>query len=55
MRFLVVALMTLASCRDQRPPAPTAEEANQLNAAENLLDAEANTEKGPEDHGVPSK
>jgi hypothetical protein len=38
----------LAACGDDRPPAPTAEEAEQLNAAEELLNAEATKEKGPE-------
>ena len=42
-------LFLLAACRDERPPAPTAEESDQLNDAENLLDAEAVHEKGPED------
>jgi hypothetical protein len=44
----LIALLLLTACRDDRPPAPTAEEANQLNEAENLLDAEAANEKGPE-------
>jgi hypothetical protein len=38
----------LAACGDDRPPAPTAEEAAQLNEAEELLNAEATKEKGPE-------
>jgi hypothetical protein len=50
MRTAVLALLLLtAACRDQRPPAPTAEQSAQLNDAENLLNAEANNEKGPED------
>jgi len=42
------ALLLLAACRDDRPPAPTAAESDQLNEAENLLNAEAANEKGPE-------
>jgi hypothetical protein len=49
MRFALILLLVLATgCRDQRPPAPTAEQANQLNEAENILDREAANEKGPE-------
>ena len=46
-----ILLMTclLAACGDDRPPAPTAEEAAQLNEAEELLNAETAKEKGPED------
>jgi hypothetical protein len=43
------ALMLLAACGDDRPPAPTAEESDQLNEAEELLNQEAAKEKGPED------
>jgi hypothetical protein len=53
MPFLFFALLLLAACRDDRPPAPTADESDQLNDAENLLNAEApapaRKEKGPED------
>ena len=38
----------LAACGDDRPPAPTAEQAEQLNEAEELLNREAANEKGPE-------
>jgi hypothetical protein len=43
------ALLCLAACRDDRPPAPTPELSDQLNEAENLLNAEAAHEEGPED------
>ena len=46
---LLIGLVSLAACRDDRPPAPTAEQSDQLNDAENLLNAEAANEKGPED------
>jgi hypothetical protein len=50
MRAAVLsALLFLSACRDNRPPAPTAEQSDQLNEAENLLNAEAAHEKGPED------
>jgi hypothetical protein len=46
---LLFGLLFIAGCREDRPPAPTAEESDQLNAAENMLNAEAANEKGPED------
>ena len=49
MRAAFLACLILAACTDGRPPAPTAEEAEQLNAMEDLLNAEAGKEKGPED------
>ena len=45
----LIALLFLAACRDDRPPAPTPEQSDQLNEAENMLNAEAANEKGPED------
>jgi len=44
----LLAALLLTACRDQRPPAPTAEESQQLNEAENLLDNMASNEEGPE-------
>ena len=41
--FLVVA-----ACKEERPPAPTAEQSQQLNEAEDLLDNMASNEEGPE-------
>jgi predicted outer membrane protein len=45
---ILVAALLLAACGEERPPAPTAEQAAQLNEAEELLDREAGKEKGPE-------
>ena len=55
MRFGPLSiLILLAACADDRPPAPTAEEAERLDEAEELLNQEAeahgnSNEKGPED------
>jgi len=46
---LFLAFFLLTACSDERPPAPTAEEAAQLDDAEALLNREAAKEKGPED------
>ena len=49
MRVVLLALVMLATaCREQRPPAPTAEESNQLNEAEAMLNEVGTNEKGPE-------
>ncbi|HET8749461.1 MAG TPA: hypothetical protein VFM42_01835 [Sphingomicrobium sp.] len=38
MRLLVLsALLLLAACHDRRPPAPTAEQSEQLNDTEDML------------------
>jgi hypothetical protein len=47
MRLVLLSLLLLCACRERRPPAPTAEESEQLNDAENMLDATANNEEGP--------
>ena len=46
--------MLLASCKNERPPAPTAEQSQQLNEAGGLLDNVAANEEGPEQSPGPS-
>jgi hypothetical protein len=49
MRLTALAvLLLLGACRDNRPPAPTAEEAARLNEAEAMLNNVAETQEGPE-------
>ena len=46
--ILCVGLL-LCSCHDrQQPPAPTAEQSDQLNDAEDMLNGMAHNEEGPE-------
>ena len=52
MKKVILCVLLLASCRDQRPPAPTAEQAQQLNEAEDLLDNMATNEEGPADRST---
>jgi hypothetical protein len=40
-RFWFALALTLTGCGEQRPPAPTAEQNEQLNEAETMLDQEA--------------
>ena len=48
-KSLLLAMLLLTSCnREERPAAPTAEEADRLNDAEAMLNSLAN-EEGPED------
>jgi hypothetical protein len=52
---LLLAIAVLASgCRDEQPPAPTSEQAEQLNEAEAMLNAMAPNEEGPEQSPGPS-
>jgi hypothetical protein len=45
---LLFIALALAGCRDHRPPAPTADEANQLNEMDDALNGlAANNDEGP--------
>jgi hypothetical protein len=46
--FLVCVLLLMAACHDRRPPAPSAHQSEQLNEAEDMLNAMAENEEGPE-------
>jgi hypothetical protein len=46
-RIFLPATLLLLSCGDSKPPAPTAEESNQLNEAEDLLNEQAAAEMPP--------
>jgi hypothetical protein len=46
--ILALLMLSLAACRDERPPAPTAEQSQQLNEADAMLN-EMRNEEGPED------
>jgi hypothetical protein len=53
MRFAFALMLLLpAACRDQRPPAPTAEQANRLDDAEAMLNNLATNEEGPADRSA---
>ena len=56
-RSLALSLILLATaCGDDRPPAPTAEEAERLDETEAMLNNVAQTQEGPEtDVPGPSK
>jgi hypothetical protein len=46
-KILAPLALMLSACSDDRPPAPTAEQADQLNEAESLLN-QMGKEEGPE-------
>ncbi|MDQ3074636.1 MAG: hypothetical protein M3Q88_03350 [Pseudomonadota bacterium] len=52
MRCALPLLLMLAACRDERPPAPTAEESVRLDDADALLDNLAAKEEGPADRSA---
>ena len=49
---LFIAALLLAGCRDQAPPAPSAEQADQLDEAEAMLNDLAANEEGPADRST---
>ena len=50
-KHMLAAALLLSACHDKRPPAPTAEQNQQLNEAENMLNAMGN-EEGPADRSA---
>lgn len=54
MRHLppILAALLLSACRNEAPPAPTAEQANQLDDAEAMLNDLAANEEGPADRST---
>jgi hypothetical protein len=50
--LLVSVLLLLPACHDRRPPAPTAQQSDQLNDAENMLNSMAQNEEGPADRST---
>ena len=52
--LILATLLFLAACRRDEPPAPTDEQSAQLNEAEEMLNAEAANEEGPEQRPGPS-
>ncbi|HEX8842357.1 MAG TPA: hypothetical protein VF757_08660 [Sphingomicrobium sp.] len=49
--LLACLILCVTACRDQRPPSPTAEQNQQLNDADAMLNAMAN-EEGPADRST---
>jgi hypothetical protein len=49
---LILLAMMAAGCDRDRPPAPTAEQSNQLNEAEAMLDDLAAKEESPADRST---
>jgi hypothetical protein len=47
-RLFLAAVLLLAACHDKRPPQPTAEQSDQLNDAEDMLNSIGQNEEGPE-------
>jgi hypothetical protein len=52
VRKVIVCFLLLTACRDNRPPAPSAEESAQLNSAEDMLNDIARNEEGPADRSA---
>jgi hypothetical protein len=53
-KSLFLALALAAAACDQRPPAPTAEQNDQLNEAEEMLNEEAGNQRRKSPEGVES-
>ena len=51
-RLPILALVMLAACNKDRPPAPTTQESAELNEAEDMLNDLAQNEEGPADRSA---
>jgi hypothetical protein len=51
-QLLVCALLLAAACHDRRPPTPNAEQSEQLNDAEDMLNNMGANEEGPADRSA---
>jgi hypothetical protein len=51
-QLIIGVTLTLAACRDERPPTPTPEQSAQLNDAEDMLNDMADKEQGPADRSA---
>jgi len=49
---VVCLLLLVAACHDHEPPAPTAEQSDQLNNAEDMLNGMTTNEEGPTDRSA---
>ena len=53
MRLLIIsAALLLCGCRDQRPPAPSVQQSEQLNETEDMLNDLAANDEGPADRSA---
>jgi hypothetical protein len=51
-RFPFILMLLLGACGDDRPPAPTPEEAARLDETEAMLNNVAQTQEGPADRSA---
>jgi len=51
-KLIVCLALCLTGCREQPPPAPSAEQNQQLNEAEDMLNSMTQNEEGPMDHST---
>ena len=52
MKYLIPCILLLAACGKEQPAAPTSQQSEQLDEAENLLNAVASNEEGPADRST---
>jgi hypothetical protein len=51
-KLILCTLLLAGACHERRPPAPTAQQSEQLNDAENMLNTIAQNEEGPADRSA---